>query len=52
MNRPGFLEMVSSREMIVQSYQSLQKLEIDIEESDATKACVQLTGFELSVIYK
>jgi len=43
-------EMVASRAMIAQSYQSLKKCAIDKEDNDATKACVQLAGCEPSVI--
>lgn len=43
-------EMVASRAMIANSHQSLQKSAIDHDESDATKACVQLAGCEPDII--
>jgi tRNA-dihydrouridine synthase B len=43
-------EMVASRAMIARSHQSLKKCAIDMEDNDATRACVQLAGCEADVI--
>ncbi len=43
-------EMVASRAMIAHSRQSLKKCAIDLEDNDATRACVQLAGCEAAVI--
>ena len=43
-------EMIASRAMIARSHQSLKKCAIDNENSDATRACVQLAGCEPEII--
>lgn len=43
-------EMVASRAMIVRSHQSIKKCAVELDENDATKACVQLAGCEPEVI--
>lgn len=43
-------EMVASNAMVVRSHQSLKKCAIDIEDRDATQACIQLAGCNPEII--